>query len=245
MSARPGEPAYDAAMPLTGAGRSPRDVELFVSNDPVRVAAERLASAVRRGGHIALSGGSTPRPAYELAAGLEPDWSRVEVWLGDERCVPPEDARANVRLVREALASVSRPPRMHPVATNLPPSEAAAAYDEALAGVSLALAFQGLGPDGHTASLFPHAPSLQEESALAVAATAGLEPWVDRVTMTIPRLSSAREVVFLVLGDEKADAARRAFVDDPSAATPASLVRSRSGRTIAILDRPAARLLDR
>jgi len=220
------------------------EVELVVTDDPIRSAAEVIASAVRRGGHIALSGGSTPRPAYELAARLEPDWSRVEVWLGDERCVQPEDERANVRLVRNALASVSLPPVVHPVATSLPPDDAAAAYDEALAGVSLALAFQGLGPDGHTASLFPGASSLDDVEQRAVAASAGLEPFVDRVTMTIPMLSTADEVVFLVVGEDKADAVRRAFVDDPSAATPASLLRSKGGRTIAILDPAAAAAID-
>lgn len=216
------------------------DVELVVSDEPIYVAAEMIASAVGRGGHVALSGGSTPRPAYELAARLEPDWSRVHVWLGDERCVPPDDERANVRLVRETLASASHPPVVHPVDTALSPGEAATRYGAELREVTLDLALQGLGTDGHTASLFPEAPSLLEESALAVSAAAGLEPWVDRVTMTIPMLSSAREVVFLVLGERKADAVRRAFVDGPSAATPASLVRSRSGKTIAILDPAAA-----
>lgn len=219
------------------------DVELVVSDDPIRVAAEMIASVVRRGGQIALSGGSTPRPAYELAARLEPDWSRVHLWLGDERCVPPDDERANVRLVREALASASHPPVVHPVATDLPPREAAAAYDESLAGVSLDLAFQGLGPDGHTASLFPDAPSLDELEQRAIAAAAGLAPWVDRVTMTVPMLCAADEVVFLVVGDEKAEAVPRAFVEPPSPATPASLVRSLAGRSVAILDPAAAREL--
>ncbi len=123
----------------------------------------------------------------------------------------------------------------------MPPREAAAAYDAALADVELELAFQGLGADGHTASLFPDAPSLEEQGARVVAAPAGLEPWVDRVTMTVPFLCAAREVVFLVLGDEKAAAARRAFGEPPSPATPGSLVRSATGRTIAILDRSAAR----
>ncbi len=216
------------------------DVELVVSDEPIYVAAEMIASAVGRGGHVALSGGSTPRPAYELAARLEPDWSRVHVWLGDERCVPPDDERANVRLVRETLAATSRPPVVHPIDTALPPREAAAAYDESLAGVSLDLAFQGLGPDGHTASLFPDAPSLDELERRAVAASAGLEPFVARITLTVPMLCSADEVVFLVVGEEKADAVRRAFAARPSRATPASLVRSLTGRTIAVLDRPAA-----
>ena len=78
-------------------------IELVVAPDPedaARRAAELLVELARAGGHVALSGGSTPRRAYELAAELEPDWSRVDVWLGDERCVPADDPLANVRLVR-------------------------------------------------------------------------------------------------------------------------------------------------
>ena len=220
-------------------------IELVVAPDPeeaARRAAELLVELARAGGHVALSGGSTPRRAYELAAELEPDWSRVDVWLGDERCVPADDPLANVRLVRDGLVRhVQEPPAVHPVDTALPPPEAAAAYDSALAGVELGLALQGIGPDGHTASLYPDAPSLYVTDARAVAAPAQLEPFVDRVTMTVPMLCSARLVVFLVVGEGKAEAARRAFAEAPSPATPASLVRSRTGRTVAILDLAAAR----
>ena len=196
-----------------------------------------------RGGEIALSGGSSPRPAYELAARLAPDWSGTRVWLGDERCVPADDERANVRLARESLAAANVP-ELRPVDTSLPPAEAAAAYDDELHGVTLDLAFQGLGADGHTASLFPDAPSLEETVRRAVAAAAGLEPWVDRVTMTVPFLCAARVVLYLVLGDGKAEAARRAFAGPPSPTTPASLVRSTAGRTVVILDRAAALFLE-
>jgi 6-phosphogluconolactonase len=219
-------------------------VELVIAQDgedAARRAAEMLAAAARRGDAVALSGGSTPRRAYELAAALEPDWTGVDVWLGDERCVPRDDDRANVLLVRETLvAGAEGAPHLHPVDTRLSPEAAAADYDAALEGVELGLALQGIGPDGHTASLFPGAPSLAERTARAVAAPAGLEPWVERVTLTIPMLASAREVVFLVVGAEKADAARRAFVEPPSPQTPASLVRSARGRTLAIVDRAAA-----
>lgn len=219
-------------------------VELVIADDAedaARQTAELLATAAGRGRHVALSGGHTPRRAYELAAELRPDWGSVDVWLGDERCVPADDDRANVRLVRESLvARAVTPPTLHPVDTSLPPGRAAAAYDEALDGVVLDLALQGIGPDGHTASLYPDEPSLDETAARAVAAPARLEPWVDRVTMTVPMLCAAREVVYLVVGADKAEAARRAFVEPPSRATPASLVRSTSGRTVAILDRAAA-----
>jgi 6-phosphogluconolactonase len=220
-------------------------IELVVAPDPedaARRAAELLVELARAGGHVALSGGSTPRRAYELAAELEPDWSRVDVWLGDERCVPADDPLANVRLVEDGLVRhVREPPAVHPVDTALSPPEAAAAYDAALAGVELGLALQGIGPDGHTASLYPNAPALDVTDARAVAAPAQLAPFVDRVTMTVPMLCSARVVVFLVVGEDKAGAARLAFAEPPSPATPASLVRSRAGRTVAILDPAAAR----
>jgi 6-phosphogluconolactonase len=188
-----------------------------------------------------VAGGSTPRRAYELAAELEPDWSGAELWWGDERCVPHDDSRSNYRLVREALLErVAAQPRAHPVETDRPPEAAAEAYDSALAGVELDLALLGLGPDGHTASLFPHAPALAEEARRAVAAEPGLEPWVPRVTMTVPLLCSAKLVLFLAVGDEKAEAAARAFGGPPSPAVPASLIRSSAGRTVFILDHAAA-----
>ena len=216
-------------------------VELRVSDDPARDAADELIRIARTGGHAALSGGSTPRRAYELAAQAEPDWSRAHLWLGDERCVPPDDERSNLRLARESLAErVDRPPTLHAPRTELEPERAAAGYDAELAGVQLELVLLGLGPDGHTASLFPKAPALDERERRAVVAEAGLAPWVQRVTMTIPVLEAAPLVLFLVTGEEKADAARRAFVDPPDPATPASLVRSRTGRTVALLDEPAA-----
>jgi 6-phosphogluconolactonase len=220
-------------------------VEFVVAEDAEAAALEaarRLADVARRGGAVALAGGSTPRRAYELAASLEPDWSRrAEVWLGDERCVPPDDVRSNLRLVRESLLDhLEGLPVVHPVRTELAPEDAAAAYAEGLRGTTLALVLLGLGTDGHTASLFPRAPSLDERQALAVAAPAALDPWVERVTLTIPALSAAREVVFLAVGPDKAEAARRAFAEPASPETPASLVRATSGRTTAILDRAAA-----
>jgi 6-phosphogluconolactonase len=222
-------------------------VELVIARDPQDAAgraAALLAAVARRGGHVALCGGSTPRVAYELAAGLQRDWGRVDAWLGDERSVPVGDPRSNVRLVRETLCERAlRPPTLHAVDTTLPSARAASLYDAELEGVALQLALQGIGPDGHTASLFPNEHSLDATAVRAVAASAQLEPWVDRVTMTVPMLCSAREVVFLVVGAEKAEAARRAFVEPPSRATPASLVRSSTGRTVAILDPAAAALV--
>ena len=218
-------------------------VELLVL-DAVEAAAEaaagRIAEAVDAGGHIGLSGGSGPRAAYERVAVLRPDWSGIELWWIDERCVPPDDADSNYRMIRESLLDrlVQPPAVVHRVRGELQPEEAAAEYDAALEGVSLSFALMGIGPDGHTASLFPNAPALEETERRAVAVEAGLEPFVPRVTMTRPVLAAAETMLYLVTGAAKEDAVARAFGGKPDPATPASLVRGR--RTIAIVDEPAA-----
>ena len=203
-------------------------------------AAGLIAEAAGSGGHIALSGGSSPRAAYERAGILRADWSRVELWWVDERCVPPADGASNYRMIRESLLDgLSRPPaEVHRIRGELDPDAAAAEYDAALEGVTLDLAVLGIGPDGHTASLFPNAPALDETRRRAVTAEAGLDPFVPRVTMTRPVLDATRTAVYLVTGNGKAEAVSRAFADEPSPETPASLVRGI--QTIAILDRAAA-----
>lgn len=218
------------------------DVELRVSasaDAARRGAAELLAEAALRGGHIALSGGSTPGPAYELAAKLQPDWSGTELWFADERCVEPDDKRSNYRLVKERLLdSLDGPPAVqHRVLGELPPGQAADRYDSELEGVGLDLVMLGIGDDGHTASLFPNDAALEERQRRAVAVQ-GSD--VDRVTMTLPVLRGAATVVFFVLGREKAPAVARALGDITDPATPASLVRSDTGVTYAFLDRAAA-----
>lgn len=220
-------------------------LELRVSADAetaCRGAGELLARMTERGGHIALSGGSTPRPAYEAAARLAPDWSRVEVWWADERCVPPDDAQSNYGLVRQSLFDrlARGPAAEHRVRGELPPEEAAAAYQAELEDIVFNLVLLGIGPDGHTASLFPNDPAVGELERLAVAVR---RADVDRVTLTIPALNAAEEVVFLVTGGEKAAAVAGAFGGESDPATPASLVRSASGSTIALLDRAAAACL--
>jgi 6-phosphogluconolactonase len=204
-----------------------------------RGAAELLAAAAGRGGHIAVSGGSTPGPAYEVTATLEPDWSRSELWFADERCVEPLDERSNYRLVRERLLErlEGGPAVEHRIRGELAAERAADEYERELQGVVLDLVLLGIGADGHTASLFPNDPVLQEESRRAVAVR---RPDVDRITLTLPVLRGAGTVIFLAVGAEKADAVRRAFAEPPSPAAPASLVRSSGGITYAFLDREAA-----
>jgi 6-phosphogluconolactonase len=224
-------------------------VELIVVDDE-REAGRRagglLADAARAGGHIALSGGKTPEYAHHVAAKQQPDWSRVEVWWGDERCVPPDDDRSNYGMAkRTLLEKLDVPPAdVHRIRGEADPGEAAAEYDTALQGIRLRLNLLGVGPDGHTASLFPHAPGLDERERLAVAQEPKLDPMVTRVTMTPPMLANADVVLFLVAGRQKAEAVARAFRGPASRATPASMIRSRGGRTVAILDRAAAALLE-
>jgi 6-phosphogluconolactonase len=220
-------------------------VELVILADAAAAAdhvGELLAGAAREGGHIALSGGKSPERAHETAATLQPDWSRAELWWGDERCVPPDDERSNFGMAKRTLMdNLEVPPAaIHRIRGEIEPDAAAAEYDAALRGVRLRLNLLGLGPDGHTASLFPNAPGIHERERLAIAAEPGLEPRVMRVTMTPPMLDNADLVLFLVTGVEKAEAAARAFTGPASPETPASLIRSRGGRMIAVLDRAAA-----
>ena len=220
------------------------DVELIVLDDAkaaARRAGELLAEAAREGGHIALSGGKSPELAHETAAELVADWSRVELWWGDERCVSPDDERSNFAMAKRTLLDKLeiRPGAVHRVRGELDPAAAATAYDAALVGVRLRLNLLGIGPDGHIASLFPNAPGLHERKRLAIAAEPGLEPYVSRVTMTLPMLENADRVLFLVTGEAKADAVRRAFEEPPSDATPASRIRSKDGETLVVLDRAA------
>ena len=218
-------------------------VELRVVEDPAHAAGQLLAEAAVSGAQLALSGGSTVGTAYEAAARLRTGWRDVHVWFGDERIVAPQDERSNYRLVRQTLVdALESPPEVHRICGELAPEEAAELYDAELEGVTLDLALNGIGPDGHTASLFPGAPALDETERRAVAAEPGLEPFVPRVTLTPPVFGACRLLVYLVTGAAKADAVRRAFAGDPSAETPASVVRG--GETIALLDAAAASLLD-
>ena len=205
--------------------------EIRVVADAPAAAGALIAEAARAGGVLALSGGRTAGAAYEAAAGLEPDWTGVDVWLGDDRAVGPDDERSNDLLLRETLLDTVTPRSVRRIEGELGAEEAAERYDRLVDDVAIAFALNGIGPDGHTASLFPRAPSLREREAQ-------LEPFVPRVTMTIPVFARVELLVYLVTGADKADAVARTFDVEPTEDTPASLVRGR--RTIAVLDEAAA-----
>jgi 6-phosphogluconolactonase len=227
--------------------------ERIVTENPAGEAAELLADAARAGGHLALAGGSTPRAAYERVASMEVDWTGATLWFGDDRCVPPDHEHSNYRMAKEAL--LDRLPGDQPAVERIEgeqgPDEGAARYERRLresfgGGVpQFDLILNGLGPDAHTASLFPGDAALGERERLVVGVdTPGMAPLVSRVTLTLPVMNAARQVVFLVSGDDKAEAVARAFsgAADPSA--PASLVQPDPGSLTLLLDPPAARLLE-
>jgi 6-phosphogluconolactonase len=223
-----------------------RDVEIEVVADEREVAlivAGRLAEQARAGGSVVLTGGSTPRVAYQLAAELEPDWSRVELWWADERCVPPDDQASNYGMAKRALLDrLGQPPAaIHRMQGELGRDEGAAEYKLELseAGV-FDLVLLGLGPDGHIASLFPGFPTLDVTSRDVVGSEAGHEPFIDRISLTLPRLCRTHELLFLVAGEGKADAVARALAGERSREAPGSLARASEGTTRAVLDQAAA-----
>lgn len=223
---------------------SPVDITVVAdAEEAARVVAERLVEQAGAGGSIVLTGGSTPRRAYQIAAELEPDWSGVELWWGDERCVPPDDPQSNYGMAKKALLDrlEAQPAAVHRMQGELGRDEAVAEYKHELAEAgTFDLVLLGLGPDGHIASLFPNFPTLDVTGRDVLGSQAGHEPFVERISLTLPRLCNTEELLFLVAGADKADAVARALDGRPSHATPGSLARSAEGTTRAVVDRAAA-----
>jgi len=217
------------------------EARLHVEDDPGRVVGELLAAAARKGGHIVLTGGHAVGEAYAIAAELAPDWSGAAVWWSDDRCVSPDHELSNYGLVKRMLLDrLEAQPEVHRIRGELSPEEAADAYDEELAGVVFDLILLGLGPDGHIASLFADTPQLDERERLATYGPAGMEPYVDRVTLTLPMLFTAKEIIFLISGADKADAVERAFRGPVSEAVPGSLLRTGEAPIDVYLDAAAS-----
>jgi 6-phosphogluconolactonase len=191
---------------------------------------ERLIGVALRGrgvAHLALAGGTTPRRTYELLK-LE-SWENVELWFGDERCVPADDPESNYAMVASSLLPHARGAVVHRVPVELGAEAAADAYDallrERLPGPppTLDVALLGIGPDGHTASLFPSHPALDVAGALCVAVHDAPKPPPDRVSLSLEALSSARDRVVLAADASKADAVA-AIIAGPDRSVPASLL---------------------
>jgi len=210
-------------------------MRLEVLDDPADAVAELLGAA---SGHVVLTGGSSPRRAYELAA--RGDWIDKTVWFSDERCVPPDHEWSNYRMADEALLSKLDP---RPEVLRMDDADAYEALVRDRLGDEPRwdLLLLGLGPDSHCASLFPGRPEVDVIDRLVVGVhEAGMEPYVPRITLTLPAINAARHVVFLVTGESKREAVLRAFGDEPDPTSPAAHVRPRSGLLTVYLDPAAA-----
>lgn len=218
--------------------------QLEVVEDVAAAAAVRIAAVAETGGSIVLSGGSTPRRAYELASSA--DWSAATVWFGDERCVPADDSRSNYAMAKSALLDrlATPPAAVFRIAGELDPAIAAHQYAAEIfehEAEPFDLLLLGIGSDGHTASIFPGKSALSERNLLVTAVPeAGLEPFVPRVSLTVPALVRAKEILFLIAGADKAEAVRNSF-DTEHSMTPAGIVaRKARGHVTVLLDSAAS-----
>ena len=223
------------------------------------IAAEAAAAIADRGRFtLALSGGTTPRATYERLAAAPfctaIDWARVQIFYGDERCVPPDDPRSNHAMARAALLDHVPLPaaNIHRMRGEDPPEQAAIAYTAALQACfggdpdtgppaeGFDLVLLGLGGNGHTASLFPGLPAVTERRRWVMAQyveVAGM--W--RLTLTPVVLNAARRVVFLVAGRDKAAVLRRVLCGPPEPLVlPAQAISPASGGLLWLADRAAA-----
>lgn len=190
------------------------------------------AEALARHGtfHLVLAGGSTPRRLYQALARHPHHWTRWQVWLGDERCLPATDAGRNSVMARDSLLDhVPIPPaRFHPIPAELGPDAAAAAYGAALHHQDeFDLVLLGLGEDGHTASLFPdHDWGADDQAADVLPVRGAPKPPAERVSLSARRLSRARHALFLVSGPDKQRAVARWRQGEP---IPASAIQPPGG----------------
>ncbi len=209
--------------------------QLEVVDDVATAFAGVVARVVGSAGHrvrLALSGGETARACYERLARQDGiDWSKVECLVGDERCVPPADPDANQRLIRQSLVERVPVAAFHPM-----DCERAGDYEAMLAEGPLDLVHLGLGPDGHTASLFSHSPALDSPPGRLVVRTvdpSGRNPY-ERLSLTFEAIARSRLVVFTVSGASKHEALHRLLTGED---LPAARVRA--GEVLWLCDREA------
>jgi 6-phosphogluconolactonase len=218
------------------------------------------AVAGRGRARIAISGGSTPKATFQLLA--DPNqpwrarmpWSSLDLYWVDERCVGPDAAESNYRMTREALLDhvPLAPDQIHRIEGELDPQAAAHRYESVLRNnfrlegaqsPRFDLVALGMGPDGHTASLFPHTAAIHETGLIA---TANHVPQMDtwRVTLTWPVINAARSVFFLIAGADKAEVLNDVLTGPRDVERlPSQLIQPSSGILTLILDKAAASLL--
>lgn len=188
--------------------------------------AGRTAIAERGIFRLGLAGGDTPRVVFAAMAGADFPWAKVQITFGDERCVPPDDKDSNYRMARESLLSVAPIPEgnVFRMRGEIDPATAASEYEAKLGAVAARFGepryihdvlLLGLGPDGHTASLFPGSPTLDETTRNIIPVANAPKPPPQRLTMTFPLINAARRVVFLVKDAGKAQVVAEVQAGDP------------------------------
>lgn len=231
-------------------------IEIQVVDDPAQVCADALSVAAATGENVVLTGGSTPRHAYELAAAQHAQsWQGAKLWFTDERCVEPDDDLSNYKLVQQSLLGPLAQAGVEVevcrrVMGERGYEEGALEYERELehvgggpGAIRFELVLLGVGSDGHICSMFPNQDSLAERSRFAVGVPrAGLEPFVPRVTLTFAALSHAKRVLVLATGESKADPIAAAFAEDAprTPEVPASLLVEHVEDIVVLLDEAAA-----
>lgn len=231
--------------------------ELFQRSAEQFLKLSEQAIASRGSFHAALAGGSTPRRLYQLLSSPgyaeAVQWKNIHLYFGDERCVPPDHINSNYRMVKETLLPGlgKTLPTLHRIRTELPPDKAAEDYASVLhqqlprdsdGNIYLDLVLLGVGSDGHVASLFPGTPILEErERTVAAVYVEKLCSW--RISLTLPVINRARQIIILVSGEKKADILRHVHHAIPCAAPlPVQLLKP-EGKLDWYLDSDAAQCL--
>ena len=226
-----------------------------LSEAAARTFVEKARKAIKESGRfaVALAGGSTPKSTYETLSARyggpeDLDWGRVHFFFGDERSVPPEHEDSNYRMAHEELLSHVPAGSVHRMRGELEPSEAAAHYEQELEEFfggppRLDLVLLGIGEDGHTASLFPRTPALEVRDR-SVAENPVEKLGTTRVTLTLPAVNAARNVIFLVAGEGKAGALKEILEGDAEPRDYPSKLVEPSGGAAWMVDRAAASFLN-
>jgi 6-phosphogluconolactonase len=231
-------------------------IDIQVVDDPAQVCADMLTAAAASGEELVLTGGTSPKHAYELAAsGSAAQWAGAKLWFSDDRCVEPDSELSNFAMVKASLldplvAAGVEVEYCRRILGERGHEQGALEYERELehvgggpGAIRFGLVLLGIGPDTHICSMFPGHESLNERSRMAVGVpVAGMEPFVPRVTLTFPALSRASRVLLMATGADKADAISAAFADDAESTTdvPASLLKEHVEQITVLLDEAAA-----
>lgn len=228
--------------------------DIQIQDDPVPAFTQAILETARAQGHIVLTGGSTPKVAYQHAAEQPEAFAGAHIWFGDERCVAPDDENSNFGMARQTLLDPLEQAGVglggvHRMKGELGPQDGAEDYAgqlESAGTPEFDLLLLGIGPDAHIASMFPGQSTLQEDSLLVRGVPeAGHEPYVPRITLTFPALARARHILVVATGESKAEAIGRSFGPGarPTSEAPASMLVEHAQSLTVLLDRAAAALL--